>query len=321
MNEKVTVSITTEALTSLESIVQDTAIADSTIEGLCQNKITNLFMYKYPQFGDTSSIFGMLFHHEAFNKSFQMVVEISNVECVITAIIENNEDFSNESMINANIEFTLEQGYSFSNEMMSKLNHLPVYEKQELILQTMNNWEVYLDFLIDRYEYPFTIKSIEQNSNRVYTITLFEEERVESIEFTKGMSIFIQEGFQFKEIGSISFENSSSPFIEVSSDINLLDWKNREVYIFEEENLKDIKKMKSELAILINKENERPTLSNPLLNSFYEVEHDFSGITSRKEDYENGVKSLFLNNELDEYYSEVLLSSSSIEKEISNFTL
>lgn len=316
MNEKVTVSTTTEALTSLESIVQDPAKVGQVLDGFCQNKITNLRIYKYPQFGETSSIFGMLFHHEVLQKSFQMIVELSSVECIITAIIENNDEFSSEGMAQADIQFTTEPGSVFSNEMMTLLQSLPVYEKQATVLQTMHNWDEYLAFLIDQYEYPFTLKSIEQISNRVYVVSLFAEDRVDAIEFTDGMSLFIQEGFQFKKIATISSEQSTNDLIEVTSDLDLMGWADREVYLFDEIDLKEIKVLKSELINLKKTENEAPSISHPLLNVFYPRNTNYSGITTREEDYENGVKSLFSNNEFDEVYSEVLLESHEIEKEI-----
>ena len=200
--------------------------------------------------------------------------------------------------------------------MMTLLQSLPVYEKQATVLQTMHNWDEYLAFLIDQYEYPFTLKSIEQISNRVYVVSLFAEDRVDAIEFTDGMSLFIQEGFQFKKIATISSEQSTNDLIEVTSDLDLMGWADREVYLFDEIDLKEIKVLKSELINLKKTENEAPSISHPLLNVFYPRNTNYSGITTREEDYENGVKSLFSNNEFDEVYSEVLLESHEIEKEI-----
>ena len=273
-------------------------------------------MYKYPQFGEISSIYGMLFHHEHFQKSFQMIVELSKVECIITAIIENNDEFTEENMLRVDVQFTTETGHVFSNEVMSMLQNLPVYEKQEIVLQTMNNWEHYLSFLVDQYEYPFTIKSVEQSSNRAYLITLYEEERVDAIEFTNEMGLFIQEGFQYKKIATVSSENSTNELIEAFSNDDLTSWENREIYLFDEADLVDLKHMKSKLVNLYKNEIDSPTISHPLLNALYPIDGDFVGITSRETDYENGIRSLFATNEIDDEYTEVLLESNVIEEEI-----
>lgn len=285
MKEIVSAQLGVNALQPILSLLTENVVQDQQ----SQDKLFQQFkqeakVFRYPQITEGITYLGVLVQHRETEKIVQLLLEVGEATTIVDSLWDPNDKL--EAYIDIELTIKSEQGSTFSAEFWQNFYQLQADPHHEAVLNKLQSWLIYSDYLLTQKNIPHTIKNISKTSNNKYEISFYEEERMKNFTFKKGDSIMAEYAFNEIEVGEIVTWKPESNEMIISSKQNFAEYKDTTVKIYNSKDYKELKKNHNEIDEILTKELKKPSLKHSLLNPFHSISsnQEYYGFSTKEED-------------------------------------
>ncbi|MBQ0137713.1 MAG: hypothetical protein KBT36_00280 [Kurthia sp.] len=302
MKEKVTTEISASALQQLQLLIEEPIQNSNTNQTVLELLQGEARIIRYPQSTHRMNYIGAFIQAFGADEYIHLLLEVGEKITIVDVVLEAT--LAQSDTLDIQLELTKEGQHQFSEEFWQAFIELPTDALQQDAEITLESWAMYIDFLVNKMDYSFTIEAIEEIENGEYIIHLMEEPPVHELKIDESYQVFIKQAFLEKPLARVLNWNETERQVVVVADENIVAYKGYEINLYSNEERQQLIKTKQQIHRLIGQLKKQPILQNPLLNGYSANTSTMglSGFFAQPEDFLAIIEQV-VSKSLDEYTS------------------